>query len=157
MPTSPIIRLLAIAVAIPVLLVLGTCATVHVQHNWEASKLLRAISKAPLPKDAAIVVDGSDVGGFISGTGDAIDVLAYRVFRSDLPEPDVRAILHEYLREDNKNGFDAGLFRLDKPAVPRAGVTEQILRRTLPLAELPTYVFYSVDRIDDGTWDWRGW
>lgn len=148
-------KLPVILLAIPVI-ILAKCAWVHQQHNFAAENLRRSLSDIELPKDAQILEESSDVGGFISGTGDEIDILAYRVFVSDLPDASVYQVFAPWTDRSHADDI-RGIFRLDSMETPQSSVTEQFLRRAISQLNAHAYVIYSAKRIDDGVWDWRGW
>lgn len=145
----------AILLVLPVL-VLSKCAWVHTQHNIAAGNLGRSLSAVALPAGAQILEEKSEVGGFISGTGDAIDILAYRVFVSDLPEAEVYQLFAPWTDRIPEDDI-RGTFRLDSPETPQSPVTERSLRQAISQPKTRAYVIYSARRIDDGVWDWRGW
>ena len=148
-------RSFAILLLLPVL-VLAKCAWVRTDHNMAAKNLQRRLSGVTLPAQTRILEEKSEVGGFISGTGDAIDILAFRVFASDLPES---TILQTFASWTGQTPTDdvLGIFRLDSPEPPQSHGPEWYLRRAIPPTTGPAYVIYSAERIDDGVWDWRGW
>ena len=150
-------KVLAVIVLLPFLLVLSKCAYVHVDHNFAGTRLLGELQKVGLPPGSKVLKQKSEIGGFISGTGDAIDALAYRVFTTTENEGEVfRYFSTRNPRDDNDDDrFEC--FRLDAPEGSRISVTESILRRELSASTKPSYVVYSAERIDDGIWDWRGW
>ncbi len=128
----------------------------HSGHNAAAHNLQQELSRVALPNDAQVIEEKSKIGGFISGTGDAIDALAYRVFISKLPETSVRQVLEPWAAQ-NPEGEFRGIFQLNNPETPQTPVTERFLRQSIRQSMAPAYVLYSAKRIDDGTWDWRGW
>ena len=139
------------------LLVLIICLLSHLDHNLSAKVSLMELSKIQLPPESRLLNEGWEVGNFISGTGSDIDSLAYRAFASSLPPEEVENIFAGKLENDPSLEIRAGIFRLDIPKHPRAGLTESYLRENLGATTSPTYVIYRAQRIDDGVWDWRGW
>jgi hypothetical protein len=148
-------KLLAIMLLLPAI-ILTKCAWVRREHNMAAANLQRSLSAIPLPSGAQILEEKSEVGGFISGTGDAIDVLAYRVFVSDLPATTVFQAFAAWATQTPVDDV-RGVFRLDTTETLESHVTELFLRQAISQPTKPTYVIYSAERIDDGVWDWRGW
>jgi len=128
-------------VALAIILALSKCASVHIAHDNAARRLLHKLSKLSLPEGARVIDEHSDVGGFISGTGDAIDVIAFRVFASDRSETDVNQFFSDFVHDDMG---DRGVFKLDKPEPPNSKVPEYFLRRMIPPQKASSYVVYMV-------------
>jgi hypothetical protein len=149
-------KVLWVLVTLATILVLSKCASVHIAHDHAARGLLATIGKVPLPEGALLIEEHSEVGGFISGKGDAIDVIAYRVFASDRSELEVYQSFVDYLQGDPGEG-ERGVFKLDTPKASGSTVPEDLLRRMISPQKRSTYVVYAAERVDDGTWDWRGW
>jgi hypothetical protein len=151
-------KLLLSIAAVAVILTLSKCARVRMAHDEAARDLQQSLSKVPLPKGARIIEEHSDVGGFISGTGNAIDVIAFRVFASDRTAQDVSEFFSTFLHQDTRDGMACGVFKLDRPEAPNAPVPEWCLRRMISPQQRSTFVVYLANRIDEGSiWDWRGW
>lgn len=154
------LRVTAALFLAPFLFVLAKCGVVHFEHNAEAARLLAELKRVSLPADAVELDDETIIEGFISGTGDATDVLAYRVFTSHLP-PEL--VFHHFgISRDKSSGFaDEGqrfnlIWLRDRPG---EGLEEEFVRRRVPDATSNGgYVLYGAERLSgEGFWDIRGW
>jgi hypothetical protein len=103
-----------------------------------------------------VIYEQNEVGNFISATGDATDILAYRIFVVDLPSQNIGDFFEPSIRQSGE--FDFGVCLADKPPQGPWLPMDSILAH-IPQAERHNaYILYQTDRcIENGLWDIRGW
>jgi len=129
-----------------------------------ASQLLSKVKEMGLPSSTTALEDGTAVGNF-SSTGNDIDILGYRIVKTDSPEQ-LKEYFSEYFHKPPR------FVRNDESTIGRPWI------EVVPLDEMTSsdpspildqapdlrkrhgkdlYTVFAVVRYPDGTFDWRGW
>lgn len=142
-------------IIVPFVLVLTKCAVVHFEHNAAAQRLLVNLQHLPLPQDGRLLYERAEVGNYLSATGDDTDVLAYRVFITDLPAKDISDFFAPFQKGKE---FELGVRGMDAPPNSPYLDMGSILQHVPHADRGHAYILYAVDRCsEDGIWDVRGW
>jgi len=132
------------------------CAVIYHKHNAEARELLVKLRRLPLPQGARLLYERDEAGSFLSSTGDSTDIIAYRIFISDLPGAKVTEFFQPYMKPGE---FDSGVCPVNKPPAGSPYLPMRSILGHIPDAERNhAYILYQTDRCEeDGIWDIRGW